>query len=201
VAKKKVKKKTKKKIGRTPPAQRTPKKPGRRLTKIQKHVAERTLSTTDYEVQTYLPSQEDLKIAEAMLAGQVTREEIASATGLEKEAVTTALKNPTACAWISRRVHENIAHRLGMVDAAMMRRAMAGDVAAARLILDRYSQLTSKSMHLNISASTQDLERMADEDLLALVKSSKPELETVIDAQPVQEKDEDPPAPAELEDL
>lgn len=151
-------------------AKKKRRKSGSRVSASLKRVAERALYATEFEITSYMPRDSDICIAEAMLAGACTQKEIAESSGIEEHLVGDILKDPVVCAWISRRVHENIAHRLGLIDAAMMRRALAGDVAAARLLLDRYGHLTSKSMHLNISASA-DLEKMTDADLDAMLKT------------------------------
>lgn len=175
---------------------RRPRRPtGSRVSASLKRVAERALYATEFEITSYLPRDTDICIAEAMLAGACTQKEISETTGLGEHAVGEILKDPVVCAWISRRVHENIAHRLGLIDAAMMRRALAGDVAAARLLLDRYGHLTSKSMHLNISASA-DLEQMTDADLDAMLKTQLKTAKKAVEEIEYVPKEEERPEPA-----
>lgn len=141
----------------------------RRISPALSRIAERSLIATPEEVRTYQPTELDLKIAEAMLSGLVLFQEIAAEVGVSPPTVSTRLKDPVACAWISRAVHQSIQHRLGLVDAAMMQRAVTGNVQAARLLYDRFHQMVHRSEAVVHNVNHFDPSQLSDKELQQLV--------------------------------
>lgn len=137
-------------------------------------VATRALAVDPEELRSYQPSELDVYIAEALLTGSTTYKEIAAditaACGetVSAPVVGRRLRDPLACAWACRAVHNAIHHRLGMIDAAMVRRAMAGDVRAADLIYKRYGKMASINISVNAQAGEIDLTKLSDEQLSRL---------------------------------
>jgi hypothetical protein len=127
------------------------------------------------EVDRFVPRELEVQIAEAFLAGYVTYRGIAKMLDCSESHVKSVLKNPTMCAWISQTVHRNIQHRLGLVDAAMLQRAMCGDVRAADLLYKRYGKMANVNLNLNANVSGTDFSKMNDEDLAAMVKAAQKE--------------------------
>ena len=135
-----------------------------------KRIAERALNVTDADIRGYQPSSRDVEIAEVLLSGTLSSlsfAAIADELGCTAPVISARLKNGITCAWIYKMVHEQITHRLGMVDAAMFARATAGDVRAATLIFTRYGKLVDRR-HVHITGSF-DPTQLSDEDLDRLI--------------------------------
>lgn len=159
-------------LGRTPkPKKNTPAElEKKRLSAALMKISERSLSVDPRDVDSYVPREADIQIAEAMLAGAITFSQIAERLQVTSSWVGQHMKDPLVCAWVSRTIHRNIQHRLGQVDAAMLQRAMAGDVRAADLLYKRYGQMTKRSF--NVSAQL-DLSKLPDQDLEALIQDAQ----------------------------
>lgn len=127
-------------------------------------IGQRALVCSPEDIRAYAPTPLDLKIAESMLGGCLLFKDIGEAIGINPDTVGRALKNPVRCGWISQAVHGMIRHRLGMVDAALMQRALSGDVRAIELAYKRFDQLTKRSAHLNINLDF-DPSKLPEEEL------------------------------------
>lgn len=140
-----------------------------RISPALSRIAQRGMTVSEDEIRLYQPGEMDLLICEAMLSGALTFQEIAESIGRSPPTVSNHLKDPVLCAWISRAVHQQIHTRLGMLDAAMFRRALAGDVRAYEALMKRYG----KSANLNITAHVgggENYDLMSDKALDALLK-------------------------------
>lgn len=143
------------------------KKGTRRISPALSRLAQRGLAVQEEEIRTYAPSELDLLITESMLAGCLTFQEIADDLKIAPQTVSGRLKDPVTCAFISRRVHQLISFRLGLIDAAMMRRALAGDVRAAEVMYKRYGKDVKYNVNLNLGG--QQLDHLSDKALDALL--------------------------------
>ena len=115
-----------------PTRAKKPKRPAmKRLSPALGRIAQRSLEVDPSDVDRYAPLEIDLKIAEAMLMGEITFAGIADHLELSAGTVSHRLSDPLTCAWVSRVVHRSIQNRLGMVDAAMLNKAVNGDTRAA----------------------------------------------------------------------
>jgi len=119
----------------------------RRVSSALSRIATRALEASPDDIRTYAPTELDLRIAEAMLGGAMLMKDIAEEIGVGPATVSKTLKNPTAAAWISNQVHKMISTRLGHVDAAMMSRALSGNVQAAKLLYERFGEIVHRSQH------------------------------------------------------
>jgi DNA invertase Pin-like site-specific DNA recombinase len=168
------------------------KPPKKTLSRALSQIAKRALEVDPREVDLYNPRELDVQVAEAFLAGYVTYRGIAKMLDCPECAVKRVLKDPVMCAWVSRTVHRNIQHRLGLVDAAVLQRAMCGDTRAADLLYKRYGQMANVNVNLNANVAGADLSKMGDADLLAMVNAAQKEDERTrtIDVEVVKETPE-----------
>lgn len=150
----------------TKPQKKTTTKP-RRMSPTLARFSSRALEVSPEDVQTYTPDEQDTAIAEAMLMGEVSIRAIAHYADISESVVRRILSDPLRCAWVSHTVHSQIQHRLGIVDAAMLQRAVNGDTRAADLLYRRYGQMVNRQMHLHAS---MDFSKLSDKDLDAMVK-------------------------------
>ena len=141
----------------------------RRLTPIISRIAERGLAVSEDQIRAYAPSELEVRIAEAMLAGAATFKEIADDCKSHEATVSARMRDSVACAWVARHIHQQISHRLGLIDAAMMRRALAGDTRAAELLYKRYGKDVHYNVNLNVGAPSDVLAVMSDKALDALL--------------------------------
>lgn len=151
------------------PARREPKRPSKKkLSPALARIAKRALKATEDDIRSYAPREVDIQIAEAMLAGSVMFQDIAEEVGCAPSTISKLLSDPVVCAWISRRVHENIGHRLGLVDAAMFNSALHGNVPAAKLMYERYDK-TGSGGRITVNAPGAqinfDPSKLTDEEL------------------------------------
>ncbi len=136
-----------------------------------KRIAERALKVTEPDIRAYQPSEMDVKIAEVLLSGtlpSLSFAAIADELNCTAPVISARLKNGVTCAWIYKMVHEQITHRLGMIDAAMFARAAAGDVRAATLLFTRYGKLVDRR-HVHVTGSF-DPTQLSDKDLDRLIE-------------------------------
>ena len=159
-----------------PPPLPTARKGAHPLSPALAKIAQRALHVDLEHLRAYQPREIDMQIAEAMLAGHCSFKAIAEATELSAATIGRTMQDPMVCAWVSRAVHNQIQHRLGLVDASMMQRACAGDVRAARLLYDRYGKMVNRSLNVNVQAGgiAADIHKRSDEELIKLAKSAKP---------------------------
>lgn len=141
---------------------------------------------TPLDVAQYLPSGIEAEIGEGLLAGQCSIESLVTWTGQPREVIKAILANPVACAWISKAIYAHFQHRACMVDAALYRRAIAGDVQAIKLFYDRM-KLAGAVTNIKHTHSI-DLTALSDDDLKRLIKDGnpaglKPSHSPVIDAE------------------
>jgi hypothetical protein len=154
-------------------------------------IAQRAFLVTDDDVRTYAPSELDLEIAGTLLSGTVAFKDIAEALGRSPAAISARLKNNVCCAWLSKHVGEQIQHRLGLIDSAMMMRALGGDVRAAEVMYRRLGQ--DKRYNVNVNVGTMNYEDMSDDALNALMKTVLQRTATDVQAEVID------PVPRETE--
>lgn len=104
-----------------------------------------------------------------MLAGALSFQDIAAEVGVSAHTIGAAMRNPVRCGWINMQIHQMVAHRLGAVDAAMINRAISGDVRAADLVYKRFGQIV-KRMEITTHRSDFDPTKLTDEQLERIVK-------------------------------
>jgi len=138
-----------------------------RISPALARIAERGMVVSEEDIRGFLPGEMDLLIAEAMLGGALTFKEIAAAVGRSPALVSDKLKDPVMCAWASRAVHQQIHTRLGMLDAAIFRRALGGDVRAYEALMKRYGQ--SANLNVNVAVGAENFDLMSDQALDALL--------------------------------
>lgn len=131
-------------------------------------ISQRSLLASEEQIRSFIPREIDLAIAEAYLSGCITFKEVAESIGVCASTVSDVLKDPVVCAWVSRHIHASAANRLGMVDAAMLKRALSGDVRAADLFYRRYGEMVHRSFAVNVSAA-YDVTKLSDKDLDAIL--------------------------------
>jgi Bacterial regulatory proteins, lacI family len=128
----------------------------------------RAATITPQELQAYEPTAEDMAIAETMLAGNVLLQDIAREANLSPSTVSAILRDPTRCAYICHQVHKLVETRLGMIDAAMFQRAVAGSERAAEVMYKRYDGIKQ----VQRTETVGNLEKMSIADLKSLVKEA-----------------------------
>ena len=184
-------------VRKRPDAKKTPKIPAKRKGTLTK-IATRALSATPEQIRMYIPQELDYSIAESMLAGAHTFQTIADAIpGTPIKRVSDAMRDSVRCAWISHAVHQMALQRVGMIDAAMMSRAVAGDVKAANLMYKRLDMMTTKSATIHVHGHVNDFQpdKLSDADLDRVITAKYKELEggEPTNSDGGDEKDKDPP--------
>ncbi|MEE8522147.1 MAG: hypothetical protein V3S83_12370 [Gemmatimonadota bacterium] len=132
-------------------------------------LAVRSLQADPEAVRAYHPLEIDLRIAESLLGGKYFQKDIASDLEVSKTAVREVFADPVRCAWISQQITVIARHRMGMVDAALMNKALAGDVRAMQLYFKRHDQLVDRHHH-TISKSGIDLAQYTDDELATIAR-------------------------------
>ena len=120
-------------------------------------------------IEEYSPPAELQTIAEVMISGETNPQAIAHAAGIGTRRYNTLMADPLNLAWVAGRVEGAIQNLVGLADAAIMRKAMEGDVKAYEAILKRYGLLVKKSVSASYSHSTLDFSDKSNEDLETLV--------------------------------
>lgn len=152
------------------------------------------MHVSEEEIRTFQPGASEQEIAEAMLAGALTFQEIADAIGKSPPWVSERLKDPLLCAWASRMVHQHISNRIGMIDSAMFRRAIAGDVRAADLLYKRYGAAADIKLNVNVGAG-DNLDLMSDRALDALLARARIRGEVIDVTEESRNQRDEAPAP------
>lgn len=164
-------------------------------------LASAALSVRKEDIQTYEPEPIDIAIAQSFLEGAISIPELSDATRRAECAVRKKLKDPVAFAWIAHQVSALMPTRKGMVDAALFRKAVAGDVKAIELWYKRFGALTELKIiaHGNLG----DLTTFTDKDLDSLIEAevkthphllpeppspSERSAPTVVDVTPTEER-------------
>ncbi len=148
------------------------KRRGRRVSQALTKIAQRSLDVNEDDVRTYIPTELDLQIAESMVAGALSFKEVAEAIKVDATTVSRAMKDPLRCAWLSHQLHRIVAKRIGLVDAALMRQALSGDVRAIKLYYDRFAEIIHRSIILTGKLDF-DPSKLSDADLDAVIHSEQ----------------------------
>lgn len=171
------------------PAPKRKKKPGRpkvkakpKLSRALAKMAARSLDVDKDDIRSYLPTELDLQMAEAMIAGKSNFTEIAKHIGTDASIVSRAMKDPTRCAWLSDQLHRIVGKRMGLVDAALMLRALSGDVRAIKLYYERFDGIVHRShvVHTNIDF---DPSQLTDADLDTVLRNEAAGSDIIIDVE------------------
>jgi hypothetical protein len=142
-----------------------------RISPALARIAERGMTISEEEIRMFQPGETELLISEAMLGGALTFKEIAESIKRSPALVSEKLKDGVFCAWCARAVHQQIHTRLGMLDAAMYRRALGGDVRAYEALMKRYGKSADLKVVAHIGSENFDL--MSDSALNALLERHK----------------------------
>lgn len=133
-------------------------------------VQERALAATPEEVACFPWTHEDVLIAEAMLAGIKSVQDIAAEVGLQPSTLRHRLLDPVRCAWISGQIERSVESRLGQVLGAVYARAVAtGDPRSAEMLLRHFGKLKpDRRESLNVTVGL-DLSSLSPDELQKLV--------------------------------
>jgi hypothetical protein len=130
----------------------------------------RAADLTPEQVECFKPTEVDISVGEALLAGNTQASRIAEYSGLDAAQVRDTLNNPIAMAWLSRQITALFTHRAALVDALLYQRAMTGDLAAIKLFYDRM-RLLDKSMEIKHAYSGEvSLKQIPDDELARMVQ-------------------------------
>lgn len=152
------------------PSGSAPKPPRRKMSTTLTKLAQRALDVDDDEIRAYGPTEMDLQMAEAMLSGCITFTQIAEQMGVDPSTVSRAMRNPVRCGWLSAQLQRIVSKRIGLVDAALMARALSGDVRAIKLFYERHGELIHRS-HVTTSRLDFDPAQLSDADLDIIIAS------------------------------
>lgn len=142
------------------------------------------LTVSERDVETYVPTVLDMRVAEAFLAGCHTSHDIADYAGVSPQRIWSVLRNQVAAAWVAAQVQASVKHRMGMVVSALFAKAVGGDVGAAKVLLERFGQLQSLS-HV-VHHKGMDVSKLSDADLDLVLSGKLNETGVIIDVKTVQ---------------
>lgn len=138
---------------------------GRKLTAVQKAL-KRGMEVAPEEVGTFPWTPEDVMVAEAMISGCKTVNEIAEEVGIKPELLRHRLLDPVRCAWLSTKIEGAVQSRLGRVIASVYNRAVTnGDVRAAEFLMKHYGKMRPEEKHHLHAHATLDFSQLATEEL------------------------------------
>lgn len=153
-----------------PPAPEPPAPPRpRRSQGHMARLAEAALTVRADDIREHSPTETDILIAQAMLQGNINIQEIAKATGRGDTSIRKCLSNPVSFAWVCQKVSELIFTRIGLVDAALLRKAVQGDARAIELFYKRFGKLAE--LKIVAHGTLGDLSKYSDADVDALIAS------------------------------
>lgn len=136
-------------------------------------ICERALSVTDDDLRAYQPREIDVRIAEAFLAGACTFAGAAEMIGVGPDTVSNVMTDGLPCAWVAQQVRRCIAQRLGLVDAAVLGRALGGSVEAAKLVYQRWEGMRDSQVQINVGQINYEQLSDADLDLVIAARRGK----------------------------
>lgn len=142
----------------------------RRISPTLRRNWEAALDVSEQDVARYVPTKVDVDVGEALLAGQLTIEEVANFAGHTPLAVRRTLTNPVAMAWVSRQIHNLFRHRAGVVDAALYQCAVRGDVNAIKLFYQRMGQLMDEKTVRHVYSGGVRLDTLSEDELRLMIK-------------------------------
>lgn len=134
-------------------------------------IAKKSLSISPEDVATYTPREIDVMIAEAMISGCLSQEQIAEHIKRSRGLVSRALKDNLACAWISTQVRKHIAFRLGNVDVALYAKCLEGNVRAMEVFYKQFDRIVDRSVHVHAHLSGFDPTQLSEDDLDKIIAS------------------------------
>ncbi|MEE8386740.1 MAG: phBC6A51 family helix-turn-helix protein [Dehalococcoidia bacterium] len=152
----------------------------RKMSSALTKLAQRSLDVDDDEIRTYEPTEMDLQMAEAMIGGCRTFTEIAEQIGMDPSGVSRAMKDPVRCGWLSSQLQRIVAKRIGLVDSALMGKALSGDVRAIKLYYERFGELVHRS-HITTSRLDFDVTKLSDGDLDTIIAGEAAKVATDAD--------------------
>lgn len=160
------------------PNERVPKKSRKKIVPASlKKMYERALTCTDEEVYRYQPTELVVKICEAYLQGHISHKEIAEFVKVAPATISDALREPVVSAWVAKSMNSIVRQRLGLIDAAMLSRALSGDVSAAKLLYERHGKIVKRSMHVSVDGT--DYSQFTTEDLQKIIAAKQAQTEIV----------------------
>ena len=130
----------------------------------------RGLTADVAEVAAFPYTHQDILMAQAMIGGAKTIQEIADAAEMNVNTARHALLCPVRCAWISQEIEKAVETRLGSVMGAVYSRAIAtGDPRCAEMLLKHYGRLRpDRKEQLHVHASV-DLSGLSNDELKRLI--------------------------------
>lgn len=131
-------------------------------------IAKRSLLADPHQVRAYVPDELALGIAESLLSGKLFFKDIAEDLRVSPTTISSRMKDPVACAWISEQITAMARHRIGLVDAALINRCLSGDVAAMKLFYQRFDKIVRRSEIVTRDMGF-DPSKLSDEQLHKLV--------------------------------
>jgi hypothetical protein len=121
-------------------------------------------------VKRFKPPKQVRMIAEMTIGCGRDHEAIAEACNMTPEEYTEVMRKPMHMAWVANYLHNSIEQMLGICDMAIFEKASKGNVAAYNALMNRYGQLTSRSVSLHAEIPTHmDLENLTDKQLEAQI--------------------------------
>jgi hypothetical protein len=128
------------------------------------------LAITDQEIASYVPTDTDTMVGEALVSGASTMVGIQGYCGLDRNEIKATMNNPVAMAWISRQVEALFKTRAAVIDAAVYLRAAGGDVQAAKLFYERMRLLQVNTQRVeHVYSGGVNISALPDDELARIV--------------------------------
>jgi hypothetical protein len=135
---------------------------------------EKAISVSERDIAGFVPTDADIGIGEAILAGGQTVDTICKLSGLKIDRVKAVMTNPVAMAWISKQIYHLFQHRASIIDAALYMRAAGGDVQAMKLFYERMHQLGPREQNINVNYSGGvNIQALQDDELERIVNEKR----------------------------
>lgn len=156
-------------------------------------LASAALKVTPEDVRSYAPDALDIAVAQALLEGAVSVPEISETSNRASDTIRKRLKDPVAFAWIAGEVSRVIYTRVGLVDAALLRKAVSGDTRAMDLFYRRFGKLVD--LQIVAHGKLGDLSTYSDADLNNLVAAAMKQTPRQLPSAASPPDSSDPPSP------
>lgn len=150
------------------------------------------LSVSPEQLEKFQPDTSDVAIARVMQEGALSVETIVTRLAeneimpdLEAKEIRRRLAEPVRAAWLNRQVLEALPHKTAQVYFELLRRALAGQVDAARLFLTRFDRAYRPTTRREVVSAGLDVKVLSDNDLLRQLTSKIRELLPPTESAPV----------------
>jgi hypothetical protein len=125
----------------------------------------------------FLPTEAHLRVSEAYIWGANSFKDVAEQTGIGAPTVGKICQDPVFCAWMWKNVSRALNQRLGQVLSVVFQRAIGGDMAAAKLILQHWGKKISRQVTLSATLPF-DPTKLSDEELTKVIETQTEKIET-----------------------